>query len=255
MSKTTINNLDIFYQEFGKGRDTMLLLHGWGQSHSFWKDVIDKYATKYHIYTLDLPGFGLSQEPSTTWSLYKYADFIHQFITTFHITNLILIGHSFGGRVSSIYASKYPIKKLVLYSNGGLPQNSLKTKLNKNVVVKIGKYFFPNLLYKSHTIIFKPKHYQNKVVINRKRSRRMLDVYIQPSPNLHQELQKITTPTLIIAGKKDYIVSPQMGQRLHKLVKNSRLVEVPAATHFSHIESPKIFYSALDKLLEEDSIK
>jgi len=252
MSKTIINGLDIFYQEFGGGKDTLLLLHGWGQSHSFWKDVIDRLSTKYHIYTLDLPGFGLSQEPPTAWSLYEYAEFIHKFITNLQITNPIFIGHSFGGRISSIYASKYPIKKLVLYSNGGLPQKSLKTKFNKYIVVNIGKHIFPNFLYKSHSRIFKPKNYQNKIILTKDRSRRMLDIYTQPSPNLKQELEKITAPTLIISGKKDYIVSPQMGRQLHEVVKQSRLIEVPIATHFAHIESPDIFYSELEKFLQEE---
>ena len=72
--EVTIDGLHIFYQEFGKGNNNLLLLHGWGQSHAFWKDVIDRLSNDYHIYVLDFPGFGVSQEPPETWSLNEYSE-------------------------------------------------------------------------------------------------------------------------------------------------------------------------------------
>lgn len=252
IKEVIVDDLKITYRESGNdNKQHLLLLHGWGQSHSFWKDIINRYSTQYHIYTIDLPGFGLSQEPFATWNLQEYAEFIHMFANSFHISNPIIIGHSFGGRIASVYASKYPVQKLVLYSNGGLPQKSLKHKLYKHIFVNVARYIIPNYVYKSHTTIFKPKDYDNKIILKRSRSRRMLDIYSQPSPNLKTFLERIKAKTLIISGKKDYIVEPGMGQRLHKFIKDSQLLEIPNATHFAHIESPKIFFQELDKLLKE----
>src|SRR5258708_9327855 len=240
VKKVTVDNLNIVYQESGNENiQTLLLLHGWGQSHSFWKDIINRYASQYHIYALDLPGFGLSQEPPTTWSLQEYANFIHKF-NALHISTPIVIGHSFGGRIAAIYASQYPTKKLVLYSNGGLHQKSLKHTLYKYVFVNFTRHIIPNYIYVSHTRIFKPKNYYNKIFVNTARSKRVLDIYSQPSPNLKQFLEKIKTDTLIVSGKRDYIVEPSMGKRLHEIIRNSELLEVPNATHFAHIETPQI---------------
>jgi len=248
-----LNNLNIFYQEYGKGDKNILLFHGWGQSHVFWKDISARLSQEYHLYVLDLPGFGRSQEPPSVWNIKKYAKFIHAFVIKLQITKPILIGHSFGGRIAIIYASQFFVKKLILYSTGGgLPEKSLLKTVHKYVFVKIGKYLFPNFLYKCYSIFFRPKNYQNKIIINKKRSRRMLDIYSQPSQNLDQALDQIVAKTLIIVGQKDFITKPTIGREMHALIKNSELIKIPNATHFAHIEAPNIFYETVEKFLKED---
>lgn len=250
--RIVINGLSIFYQEHGKGKQTILLLHGWGQSHAFWKDVIEKLSSNYQVYVVDLPGFGRSDVPMRNWTLKSYAIFVNNFVKTLNIYDPIVFGHSFGGRIAIVYASRFPIKKLILYSNGGLPVNSLKQKASRSVLVvlgQLGKYLAPNLLYKAHTVIYKPKQYENKIIINKKRSRRMLDIYALPVPNLKTDLKNIRAKTLIFSGKKDFIAEANMGKRLHALIKNSYLVEIPNATHFAHLETPRVFYKELDTFL------
>jgi len=255
MDKTIeVDNLRLFYQEFGKGGNNLLLLHGWGQSHAFWKDVIKRFSDKYHIYVLDLPGFGMSEEPSMTWTIKDYALFIHHFVAKLNIDTPAIIGHSFGGRISIAYAGQFSVKKLVLYSNGGLSQKSIKKTLSRYLFsrfVIIGKYIFPNQLYKLHTVLFRPKDYRNKVIINNKKSRRIMDIYTQPFQDLTSFVKNITADTLIISGKKDFIGDPAMGARLHALIKNSRLVEIPTATHFAHLEASEVFYDAVKQFLKK----
>lgn len=247
--KKLINNLHIFYQEFGTGTNIILLLHGWGQSHAFWQKVVNRLSKKHHIFVLDLPGFGLSQEPPVAWNVKEYARFVHEFVSTLRISTPIILGHSFGGRIATLYAAQYPIKKLILYSNGGLPQLSLRIFFFKYFINQWGKYLFPNLLYRLHTSLFKPRHYRNKIIIEKKRSRRVLDIYTLPFLNLQKYLEKIAAPTLIITGKNDYLISPHMGSRFHKAIKDSQLVQVPNAAHFAHLESPEIFYSEVERFL------
>lgn len=247
--KIQVNNLEIFYQVYGKGDKAILLLHGWGQSHAFWTSAHKEFSKGYRVYILDLPGFGLSQEPPNIWLIKDYANFIHAFVTEVKINNPIIIGHSFGGRIATIYATKYPTEKLILYSNGGILQKSIHTFIFKHIINQTGKYLFPNQLYKIHTTFFKPKQYQNKVIIERKRSRRILDIYTVPFPDLQKYFMKITIPTLILIGSKDFIVSPHVGRKIHDLIKNSSLVEVNNATHFAHIEAPEIFYKEVTKFL------
>ncbi|MEK7571631.1 MAG: alpha/beta hydrolase [Patescibacteria group bacterium] len=253
MDKTiTVDKLNLFYQEHGKGEKSILLLHGWGQSHAFWKDFISRFAKDYHIYVLDLPGFGLSQEPLKTWKIEDYASFVRAFVTELKIDNPIIIGHSFGGRIAIVYTSKFPVKKLILYSTGGgVPERSPLKIVNKYVIVGVGKYLFPNFLYQCYSIYLRPKAYENKVLINKKRSRRMLDIYSQPPQYLQDSIKKISVETLIVVGKKDFITKPAIGIKIHKLIRNSQLVEIREATHFAHLEAPGIFYDAVEKFLED----
>lgn len=249
----TIEGLHIFYQEKGSNGKTILLLHGWGQSHAFWKDTLNKLSTKYHVYVLDLPGFGLSQEPPGIWNSSRYAEFLKNFIDVSHITYPILIGHSFGGRIAIAYASQFPVKKLILYSTGGgIPETNLLKKINRHVIVRVGKYTFPNLLYKYHSLLFRPKNYKNPIIVNRRRSQRMLDIYAKPLQNLEQESKNIKVNTLIISGLKDFIVKPSVGRKIKENIPGSNLVEIVKATHFAHIETPEIFYKEVEIFLATD---
>lgn len=244
--------MDIFYEEHGTGTNYVLLLHGWGQSHAFWNNLTETLSGKYHLFVIDLPGFGFSKEPPKVWNLSDYAQFIHEFIIKIGIKNPIIIGHSFGGRIATVYAAQFPVKKLVLYSSGGLPYTSLKSEFNQHVVVRLGKYLFPNFLYKSHATIFKPKTYENRIVVNTQRSRRMLDIHTRPFESLKKKFEKIKVKTLIIIGEKDYITNPLIGKTAHKLIKGSSLLKVPDATHFAHIEASKIFNKTLLEFLAEN---
>ena len=67
-----------------------------------------------NVLIIDLPGFGLSDEPKEAWDLYTYADMVEYFVKELNMTNPILIGHSFGGKISICYALKYKAKKLIL---------------------------------------------------------------------------------------------------------------------------------------------
>lgn len=247
-----IDNLSTKYYEFGTGTETIVLVHGWGQSHVFWSDVVTRLKESYLIYSLDLPGFGLSDEPESTWNIDQYATFIHQFVTKLSINNPIVIGHSYGGRIAISYASRYLVKKVVLYSTGGgIPEKSLMKKLYRNVFVELAKYFIPNLIYKSHSMIFKPGSYDNTIILHIERSRRMLDIYTQKPQDLREAMAKIQTKTLVITGGKDHITNPATGRELSQRLNDSTYVEIPDATHFAHLESPRAFYSALEKFLLE----
>ena len=60
--KITVNNLNINYIQYGKGKD-IVLLHGWGQNIEMMKPLGDYFSDNYRITILDLPGFGKSDEP------------------------------------------------------------------------------------------------------------------------------------------------------------------------------------------------
>lgn len=245
-----IDAVDTFYQEYGNGKENIILLHGWGQSHVFWESAIKRLETNYHVYILDLPCFGISGEPSTNWNITAYADFLHKFISRLTIHNPIVLGHSFGGRIAIAYASEFPIKKLILYSTGGgLPEKSLKKMLYKYLFINIGKHIMPNVLYRSQTFIYKPKEYSNNIVIKKEKSRRMLDIYTQRSEDLRPQLGKIKARTLIITGVNDFISDPKTGEELQKRIKNSSLVAIKDATHFAHLEYAATFYSELNMFL------
>ena len=106
----------------GEGRP-VLALHGWGGSiQSFWP-VAERLAPKgYQVHLLDLPGFGQSELPPTTWGVGDYAAFVLAYLDGAQIDRTALIGHSFGGRISLMLAADHPARfsRMVLAAGAGI---------------------------------------------------------------------------------------------------------------------------------------
>lgn len=77
----------------------------------------------------------------------------------------------------------------------------------------------------------------------------MLDIYVQIPEDLREIMANIQTKTLVITGGQDHITNPAIGKELSQRLMESTYVEIPDATHFAHLESPRAFYSALDNFL------
>ena len=74
------NNLLIYYEKFGESKKTILILPGWGNTSSTFKNIINYFKEKYTIYIIDYPGFGNSPIPKEELSIYDYAEAILSFI-------------------------------------------------------------------------------------------------------------------------------------------------------------------------------
>ena len=114
--KINIKDLNINYIQYGEGKD-IILLHGWGQNIEMMKPLGDYFCDRFRITILDLPGFGESDEPKNTWTIDDYELMLEDFIKELKIKKPIVIGHSFGGRLSIRYSARNPIEKLVLFGS------------------------------------------------------------------------------------------------------------------------------------------
>ena len=89
---------------------TLILLHGFGESGSIWRDQLEKLAEVSRVIIPDLPGSGLSPMPegASFDTLETYADLLHDLLVVEGVPNCTLIGHSMGGYIALAFADKYP---------------------------------------------------------------------------------------------------------------------------------------------------
>ena len=107
MSKKTILGIKINYDFKDINSDTtIVLLHGWSQNIQMMEPVANKFKDKYNILSVDLAGFGESEEPDSSWSIYEYTDCLRELIESLKLKKVIIVGHSFGGRIALVYSSK-----------------------------------------------------------------------------------------------------------------------------------------------------
>ena len=115
-----INNINIHYEEYGKG-EKILLLHGWGNDLNSFNKQLDCLKDKYHLYLIDLPGFGKTNEPNDIYSLDDYVKIVTKFIKNIiKEENIMIIGHSFGGRIGIKISTILNLKGLILISGAGI---------------------------------------------------------------------------------------------------------------------------------------
>src|SRR5580698_1003201 len=97
---------DLFGEVWGPAPPRVLALHGWRRTHTDFAAVIGaaSQAGPCAGAALDLPGFGASPPPSEAWGSADYAAAVVKVIEELAGTSspapMVLLGHSFGGRVA-----------------------------------------------------------------------------------------------------------------------------------------------------------
>ena len=113
----------VAYRSVGKGRP-LLLIHSvmLGANCREWDNVIDALAENYHVYAIDLPGFGNSFCPEKPWTAYQYAQFLHEFIETVIKRPVCVCGANGGADFALVLSMLHPaqVKRLILISPEGI---------------------------------------------------------------------------------------------------------------------------------------
>ena len=224
-----IKNVDINYIEYGEGINTLVFLHGWGQNIDMMKPLADKIKNN-RVIIVDLPGFGDSPEPNEIWTMYDYADMIHELLDSLKVSNPILIGHSFGGKISLIYASKYEINKLILFGSP-FKQNIKKLSTKTKILKSLKKIPGLNKLEG-----FAKKHIGSRDY--KAASPFMRQILVEHvNLDITEEVKKIKCPTIIIWGSQDAEVPIEDAYDLEKLISDAAVIEYPGCSHYAYLEN------------------
>jgi len=247
-----IDGLDVNYTasgpENGKAGQTVLLLHGWGVDSSTLEPLRLQLAERCYAVSLDLPGFGGTAAPPAAWSVFEYADFVERFIQKLKLENVILLGHSFGGRLSIILGSRGIRKKIILTDAAGiLPKRSWKYYLRVYSYKAAKKLFSikPLLPYKERAL--KRWISSNPSSDYAQAQGVMRQIFVKVvNQDLQPLLNKIKASTLLIWGEKDTATPLSDGQLMEKLIPDAGLVVFEEAGHYPFLEQPGRFYSVVD---------
>src|SRR5664280_2933228 len=85
----------------------VLLLHGWPQSSSSWKEIMALAAADTRVAAIDLPGVGHSSGAAPSGSKREPAAKVHALIDKLQLTGVTLVGHDVGGMVAYAYLRRY----------------------------------------------------------------------------------------------------------------------------------------------------
>jgi pimeloyl-ACP methyl ester carboxylesterase len=93
---------------WGTGTPTVLALHGWSRSRRDFSAVLAPPGKDpLEAVALDLPGFGSTPAPPEAWGSPEYADLVAEILPDM-AGPVVVLGHSFGGRVALQLAAARP---------------------------------------------------------------------------------------------------------------------------------------------------
>lgn len=227
----TFEGINVHYERYGnRNGKTLLFLHGWGQNIEMMKPIANPFESDFDIVILDLPGHGESSEPTSILHIPEFVECIRSLVEYLKIENLTLIGHSFGGKLALLYASKYEVDKLILFGSPfkkEIQKLSIKTKALKKIKKIPGMKAFEE---------FAKKHigstdYKNASPI-------MREILVEHvNLDITEEVKKITCPTLIVWGTNDEAVDISRAYELESLMKDAGLVVYEGCSHYAYLEN------------------
>jgi pimeloyl-ACP methyl ester carboxylesterase len=206
--------------------------HGWGQSHRDLLPLAD--AVQRHGGTLlfDLPGFGASPPPPAAWSTADYADAVAEILAAASTRPRAWIGHSFGCRVGLQLAARHPdlVDALFLIAAPGLPPRRM---LRRRLQLAAQRWAFR--IARAST--------PEGPARDRLRDRFGSADYRAAGPQMRPVLVKavnedlsaaagaVRCPVFLVYGDKDSETPPDIGERLKRLMPQSRLVVLRGFGH------------------------
>ena len=223
----SIKNKNINYIQYGSGED-IVLLHGWGQNIEMMKPLGDCFLNK-RITIIDFPGFGSSEELTKAYTIYDYVEILEELLEKLEIKNPIIMGHSFGGRVAIVYASRNNVEKLVLF--GAPCIRTYKKSMKEEMLKKAKKLPGMNKIGEFAKKYIGSPDYRNATPIMRET---LVNVV---NENLEEYAKRITCPTLLIWGTMDDQAPIEDAEKLEAILKDGALIKLEGYTHYAYLEA------------------
>ncbi|MFX1298746.1 MAG: alpha/beta fold hydrolase [Promethearchaeota archaeon] len=257
MPKAKLNGLNMYYEIRGENFPIVMIM-GLTANIDWWDErLIDVLSKHWKIILFDNRGTGRSDN-DIDFTLKDMADDTIGLLNFLNIEKAHVYGHSMGGMIAQELVLNYPerVNKLVLSSTscGGAKyvppsQDVLKIlmKDNRGKTPHEVVSDFIKVIFTQEFRLENPNFIENfikKVLIAqisyREFKRQMNAILAFRS---YRRLKTITTPTLVLHGKKDILSPYQNGVNISKLIPGSHLELFDNTAH-------QIFEEEFDKVIE-----
>ncbi len=241
MPKIKVGDAVIHYHEQGAGEPLLLITGFYGDLYN-WKKATPMLASSYRVITFDNRGSGLTEAPSSEFTMAQMADDTAGLLDALGIERAHVLGWSMGGNVAQELVFRHPEKvaDLVLMSTYTYEPNRARFAIDAMIhAVREGASMstFQTMM---QTWCSTESFFRGKVsvcelgegcdisVLNGlARQKKALDAF-----DSRERLHLITMPTLVVHGDEDIMVPIAFGQKLAAGIANSEFEVIPGAGHF-----------------------
>ncbi|UCH66140.1 MAG: alpha/beta hydrolase [Ignavibacterium sp.] len=258
MPKINLNNIELYYEEYGNSKDVIILLHSFLSSSKMWlNNYVPDLMKRYKVYTIDARGHGNSNGVKTGCNLQQMADDIYQFVILKNIDKCILAGTSMGGAIAIQFAINFPdkMKSLILMNPGPGSLFSKGFSFISPVLSFVSqKKFLLKPLLKSVLINKLPQNVLSEFVNDAALvSKETWLQYLHPDNKIHNydKLKNLTIPTLVIISGKDRAIPIEYQENVADTIPKAVKIIMNDEGHAVVIENPKKVLSKINSFLKE----
>ena len=262
-----VNGIKLYYEVSGNKEPVVMTLHGGpgigdgGDNKKMFAPMEDDFSFIY----FDQRGNGRSDDaPVHTYNHDQIIEDTEALRRHLGITRMALSGGSYGGMLAMEYALKYPANVSHMILRGTAASNALQRYAFENALAAelpgVDREMLENLFYgrmtsdddlKDHFAKIYPLYAKTytpekaRLLFERKQFRYLThNAFFQtafPAYDIRSRLREIQPPTLILAGRHDWITPLKFAQELEQGIPNSRLIIFEEAGHSINTDMPEKF--------------
>jgi pimeloyl-ACP methyl ester carboxylesterase len=250
-----VNGINTHYLEEGEG-EPVVLLHGSGpgvSAEANWDSTIRALATRYRVFAPDMVGFGQTDRASgLDYRLSTWVEHVAGFLSAVGVQRANIVGNSLGGIVALFVASQYPerVARLVLMGSPGIGMRmtdglrALRAyRPSLDGMRDLLQTYFTNdpsvateeLVRMRYEASALPGEQENYEAIHAGQTSR------ENSPLTEEMVRAMTAPTLLVHGRDDLVLSPQISWTMSQLLPNADLHIFHGCGHWAHLERAEDF--------------
>jgi proline iminopeptidase len=252
-----------------KERPVAFLVHGGpGADHTSYKAGLSEMSQKMQLVYFDHRGQGRSARgPKETYTLENNVEDMEALRQYLGLDKIIVIGGSYGGMVALSYAIKYPQNLSHLIVIATVPDYRFLEKAKQFIAEKgtdeqkkyaeilwagdfkdeaeLKAYF--QVMAPLYSVTYNPEaknHSDNRTIYSVDAINQAFGGFLR-TYNVSDRLHQITAPTLVIAGRHDWICPPEFSQEIAAAIPNSDLRIFENSGHLIRVDEPQALKDAI----------
>ena len=244
--KVTSNGVTIHAEEKGEGEPSLVFLHYYGGSSRTWRHVTGPLSREFRTVAIDHRGWGVSDAPAAGYGLKDLAADAEGVILALNLKRYVLIGHSMGGKVAQLMASRRPpgLAGLVLVAPSPPSPMAIPPEVRDEMA---GAYASRQSVEATIDNVLTAKALtaedREQVISDSLRGAPAAKIAwpkVTSQEDITAEVGKIDVPTIVLAGELDKVDTVDTLKReLLPRIPQARLDVVPDTGHLSMLEAPE----------------
>lgn len=252
--------MELFFRKSGEGRP-LVILHGLFGLSDNWAALAKLWAPHFTVYTLDLRNHGQSPH-SNEWNYRVMADDVVEFFGTERLNDVILLGHSMGGKTAMRLALDYPmaLSKLIVADIApkryDLQQHQVIAAIKAVNAGQAESRKDAEAILQQHTLdngtiqfllknLFWRDQPDGSKILDWRFNARVIAEQIENISEATVSDDPCEVDTLFIRGARSQYITGEDESLIQQQFPNASILTIPDAGHWVHADQPQHVFTAV----------